>query len=235
LYSAHAVEAWLRTRPERVEVIEFLPVSGARGNYLRDLAAEKGVHCRFLDAKEAVKDEQLASVGWRAIVRPYPYASLSAFTRLEGPQLVVVLDHVMDPRNVGAVIRSTLAAGGAGVVIPRDRAARITAAVESAAAGACAYLPVAQVVNLSRALEELKRAGYWVAALDARAEQSLFGTQLPPRIAVVTGGEEGLSRLVRETADFLVHIPMDPRVESLNTAVAVSLACFWWRKVQAET
>src|SRR6202035_4718700 len=124
------------------------------------------------------------------------------------PGLLVLLDGVEDPQNLGAVIRTSLAAGAQGVIIPERRAAGLTETVARASAGALAHLPVARVKNLSRAMEEMKEAGYWLVGLDERAETSYTEVDLKIPIGVVLGGEgKGLHTLVRERCDFLVSIP----------------------------
>lgn len=230
LYSVHACEAWIKYGPARIRELQVLEKKVQDGSAIIEKARAAGVRIRIVGNELARADDLLVTEGWRAIVGPFPYGSLAELLDLQGPRIVVVLDHIMDPRNLGAIIRSTLAAGGAGVVIPKDRAAPVTATVEAASAGATACLKVVRVVNLVRALRDLKREGYWVLALEPREGQSLFSTVFPPRTALVVGGEPGLSRLVREAADQRITIPTDPRVESLNTSVAASIACFWWAK-----
>lgn len=143
------------------------------------------------------------------------------------PRLVVLLDGVEDPHNLGAVIRTALAAGAAGVVIPERRAAPLTEAVARASAGALAHLPVARVKNLARAMEELKEAGYWLVGLDERAEKRVTEVDLAGRVAIVLGSEgKGLHELVRKQCDFLVSIPTVGPVRSLNVSVAAGVVLF---------
>lgn len=220
----------MKYAPTRIQQLEILESKIQSCRTILESAHRAGVKVSVVRDKVAREDQSFQAEGWRARVAPFPYGSLPELLDQEKPTVIVVLDHVMDPRNFGAVIRSTLAAGGSGVVIPKDRAAPVTAAVEAAAAGASACLKIVRVVNLVRALRELKHAGYWVAALEPRGGQSLFSLQLPPKTVLVVGGEVGISRLVRETADQRVSIPTDQRVESLNTSVAASIACFWWAK-----
>jgi 23S rRNA (guanosine2251-2'-O)-methyltransferase len=141
--------------------------------------------------------------------------------------LLVLLDGVEDPQNLGAIIRTALAAGAAGVVIPERRAAGLGDAAARASAGAVAHLPVARVKNLPRAMEELKSAGYWLVGLDERAEKRHSEVDLRGNIAIVLGGEgKGLHQLVRERCDFLVSIPTSGPVPSLNVSVAAGVALF---------
>lgn len=142
--------------------------------------------------------------------------------------LVLVLDGVTDPQNVGAASRSAEAAGASALVLRRRRGAGVTAAAVRASAGALLHLPVARVANLGRALARLQAAGFWVIGLEAGAPTALHEADPPPgRLALVVGSEgAGLSRLVREGCDELVSIPMRGRVGSLNVAAAAAVALF---------
>jgi 23S rRNA (guanosine2251-2'-O)-methyltransferase len=139
----------------------------------------------------------------------------------------VLLDGVEDPQNLGAVIRTALAAGAGGVVIPERRAAGLTEAAVRASAGAAAHLRVARVTNLARAMEEIKEAGYWLVGLDERAEKRHTEVDLTGAIAVVLGREgKGLHQLVKERCDFVVSIPTSGPVRSLNVSVAAGVVLF---------
>ena len=143
----------------------------------------------------------------------------------EGPALVLALDRVEDPGNLGALMRSASAFGALGVVTPRDRSAPLTPAALKAAAGAAETLPLARAVNLGRALEDLKKAGFWLVGADSRGPESLFNFVFPRRAAVILGSEgRGLSPLVRKICDFLVAVPQASlAVPSLNVSVAGAL------------
>ncbi len=150
--------------------------------------------------------------------------------RGEAP-FIVLLDGVQDPGNLGAIIRSVEAAGAHGVVIPRHRASGLSAAVAAASAGAIEHIPVAQVGNLSQAIERLKAEGIWVIGADAAAAEELYDVSLVPPLAVVVGGEgRGISRLVRERCDRLVRIPMHGATASLNASVAAAVVLFEVRR-----
>ncbi len=141
--------------------------------------------------------------------------------------LVVVLDGVQDPLNLGAIIRTAEGAGAHGVIVPRRRAVGLTPAVARASAGALEHLPVAQVTNLARTLDDLKAAGLWVVGADPQAPQVYHRARLVPPLAVVLGGEErGVSRLVRERCDLLVRLPMRGRVQSLNVSAAAAVLLY---------
>jgi len=162
-------------------------------------------------------------------VPPFAYTPLPDLLREADesgvPPLLVALDGVTDPRNLGAVIRSALAFGGHGVVVPERRSAGVTATAWRTSAGAAARLPVAQVTNLVRALKECRDAGLFVIGLDADGSTSLDELEMATEPVVVVVGSEGrgLSRLVGETCDLTVSIPMSPSAESLNASVAVAV------------
>lgn len=141
--------------------------------------------------------------------------------------LLLALDGVTDPRNLGAVLRTADAAGVDAVIVPRDRAAGMGATVSRAASGAAEAVTVAAVTNLARALAQLKARGVWVVGADARAPRPLYRQDLTGPLALVMGSEGGgLRRLVRERCDFLVSIPMAGRVGNLNVSVAAGVALF---------
>ena len=140
--------------------------------------------------------------------------------------LLVVADHVEDPHNLGAILRSSLAAGAQGLIIPKRRSAALSPTVAKASAGASAHLPVSRVANIAQTVETLKQSGYWVVGAEAGGG-SLFKTRLTGPLAVVVGSEgTGVSRLVREKCDLLVEIPMQGPVNSLNASVALGIVLF---------
>jgi 23S rRNA (guanosine2251-2'-O)-methyltransferase len=140
---------------------------------------------------------------------------------------VVVLDGVEDPGNLGAILRSAECAGALGVVIPQDRAVQVTAVTEKTSAGAASIVPVASVVNISRALEDLKKAGFWIYGLAGEAKESLHRVAFSGRVCIVMGGEgKGLRDLVARNCDVLIKIPMAGKVDSLNVSVAAGVTLF---------
>jgi 23S rRNA (guanosine2251-2'-O)-methyltransferase len=140
---------------------------------------------------------------------------------------VLVLDSVQDPRNFGAILRTARAAGVGGVVVPQDRSVGVTAVVVAASAGCLFGLPIARVTNVARALGALKDGGFWIVALSAGGDRSLFELPSIERPAVVVGGEgEGIRPLVRRACDFEARLPMASGVESLNVSVATGVALY---------
>ena len=164
-------------------------------------------------------------------VGAFPYADLADVIANagSGPALVVVLDHVTDAGNFGAIVRSAEVVGAAGVVIASKRAAEVTVATYKTSAGAVMHLPIAQVPNIARALEELKSAGFWTVGASEHAEGVCWDTPLTGRIALVMGSEgDGISRLVLETCDDLTKLPQHGKTESLNVAQAATALCYEW-------
>jgi 23S rRNA (guanosine2251-2'-O)-methyltransferase len=144
-----------------------------------------------------------------------------------GKALVLVLDGVQDPHNLGACLRSAAAAGVTAVVIPKDKAAPINATVRKTSAGAADRIPVVSVTNLARTLRALQEMGVWIYGLDGSATQAIHGIDFTGNVALVMGGEgEGMRRLTREHCDGLVKIPMPGDIESLNVSVAAGITLF---------
>jgi 23S rRNA (guanosine2251-2'-O)-methyltransferase len=158
----------------------------------------------------------------------YPYADPEQLLRED---VLIVLDEVTDPHNLGAVARSALAAGAGGLVVPRHRSAHVTPAAVKASAGTLEYLPVAQVTNVVSFLQRARDAGFWIYGAAGEAEASYAQTDLTGRIVVVAGAEgRGLRPLVARTCDVLLSIPMEPPVESLNVSVAAALLLYEARR-----
>ncbi|NCC67520.1 MAG: 23S rRNA (guanosine(2251)-2'-O)-methyltransferase RlmB [Clostridia bacterium] len=149
-----------------------------------------------------------------------------ASQRGEDP-FVIVCDEISDPHNLGAVIRTAEAAGAHGIIIPKRRSAGVTSIVEKTSAGACEHMAVSRVANLTSALKELKDAGLWIYGSAAEGSVSLWQTDLKGPLCIVIGSEgDGMSRLVSETCDFLVSIPMKGQVSSLNASAAAAVLIY---------
>ena len=173
--------------------------------------------------------------GALAEARPFRYLALEELldgaTGLEEPPFLLIVDSVEDPHNLGAILRTADAAGVHGVIVPERRAAPVTAVVARASAGAVDHVRLAQVGNLTRALEILKARGIWVYGLDMDGEQEFDAPDYSGPVALVVGAEgRGIGRLVREHCDVVVRIPLNGHVESLNVSVATSLALFAVRR-----
>jgi 23S rRNA (guanosine2251-2'-O)-methyltransferase len=223
-------------RVDRVVVAAGAAERGTLADLL-ELAAEDGVPVEtvprsLLDARA----ESGAHQGVAAVVSQVESIGLDELLAIPlggtEPPFFLALDGIEDPHNLGALARSAEAAGCHGIVLPRHRSAPLSATAVKSSAGALEHLPVAEVANLTRALERLRAAGLWCIGLDGGAESSLFGLELADEpVCVVVGSEgAGLHRLVRETCDLLVRIPMAGRVASLNASVAGALALFEVRR-----
>ena len=166
-----------------------------------------------------------------AIAPPFEYADLSDVLhdrRRTGHVLLVLLDHLTDPHNVGAIVRTAECVGADAVILPDRRSAGVNATVRKAAAGAAEHLPIVKVANINEAIRTLKKAGVWVAGADAGPEAVALGTADFNRdLAIVIGAEgEGLAQLVRRECDYLVSIPMRGKTESLNASVAAGVLLY---------
>jgi len=171
-----------------------------------------------------------SSQGILLAIKPYQYSSFEEIVlRAKKPALIIALDGVTDPRNLGAIVRSAAAFGADGVVMAERRAAAMTASAWKSSAGAASRMQIAQVSNLARAIDEAHKSGCFVVGLDGEADQGLSEMKLANEaIMIVVGSEgKGLSRLVKEKCDLVVSIPMRANTESLNASVATSIALFW--------
>jgi len=197
------------------------------------LARSRGIAVRFedrgqLDRLANTRDHQ-GVVAIAAVRAPVTLEDIVTHANQSKSQrgLIVLLDGVEDPHNLGAIIRTALASGAHGVVIPERRAAGLTDTVARASAGALAHLPVAKVTNLSRAMEDLKQAGYWLVGLDEAADKSYTDVDYTSSTGIVMGGEGGgLHELTRKHCDFVVSLPTSGPVKSLNVSVATGVVLF---------
>ena len=214
--------------------------SGERDQALEKIAArldEAGVPVeRVPRARLDALSSHGAHQGVVVRTRPFAYAELADVIAAggEGDALVVVLDHVTDQGNFGAIVRTAEVVGAAGVVVAKARAASVGVGAYKTSAGAVMHLPIAQVPNLARALDELKAAGFWACAATEHATEDVWHAPMGGRLALVMGSEgEGISRLVAEKCDFACRLPQRGRVESLNVAQATTVLCYeWLRRVE---
>ncbi len=231
IFGFHAVLARLRAEPRSVlEIYLDETRHDARAKDVAAAAERAGV--RLLRVPTKRLDGFYGGGRHQGVVArieaPDAAASLGELLdALREPPLLLVLDGVTDPHNLGACLRVANAAGAHGVIAPRDRAAGITPVVSKVASGAAEATPYVMVTNLARALDELKERNVWVVGTDAAARDDLFAADLPPAIAWVLGAEgEGMRRLTRERCDLLVRIPMHGAVDSLNVSVAAGVVLF---------
>jgi len=236
-YGLHAIAAIIERAPERL--LELWLTEGRDDQRIRNLrqnAEAVGLRVQAASADSLAKlVGDVAHQGAVAAVRPLKawddHDLLAALGNLTEEPLLLVLDGVTDPHNLGACLRTADAAGAHAVVIPRDRAAPVDGVVRKVAAGAAEFVPVASVTNLARTLDLLKERAIWVVGADGEAPQSIFESDLNRPLALVLGAEGGgMRRLTRERCDFLVRIPMAGRVASLNVSVATGVALFEARR-----
>jgi 23S rRNA (guanosine2251-2'-O)-methyltransferase len=202
---------------------------GPRLQQIIELARRAPVPVRFED--RAALDRLAGTPAHQGVIAmgaPQRYAELDDVL---GAPLLVVLDGVEDPHNLGAIVRTAHAAGAGAVVIPERRAAGLTDVTAKAAAGALEHLPVARATNINRTLETLKERGYWIYGLDERGDQDYDRTDYNAPTALVFGGEgKGLHEQVRKHCDVLVRIPMQGQIPSLNVSVATGVVLFELRR-----
>ena len=227
VFGIHAVQEAVRTRP----VDHVLVTAGQHNPRLQeiiDACRAAGISLRFAPRptlERAAGSRQHQNVV--AVCAPKTYDELESLVAPAERALLVVLDGVEDPANLGAIARTAVAAGASGIVIPERRAAGLSPAVARAAAGALEYVKVARVTNLVRALMELKEHQVWVYGFEARAEKSYLDLDYRGACALVLGGEgRGLHRLVREACDELAYIPLRGPVPSLNVSVAAAVVLY---------
>jgi 23S rRNA (guanosine2251-2'-O)-methyltransferase len=230
LAGIHPVQEALRAGRALDRLLIARGAGGARLQEIIDLARERSVPIRF--EPRAILDRAANGATHQGVVA---MAAAQRYAELEqvanGAQLLVLLDGVEDPHNLGAIIRTAHAAGAAAVLAPERRAAGITETVAKAAAGALEHLPVVRIGNVSQTLEELKSRGFWIYGLDERASALYSETDYATPTVFVLGGEgQGLHQLVKKHCDVLVRIPMSGAISSLNVSVAAGIALFEWRR-----
>jgi 23S rRNA (guanosine2251-2'-O)-methyltransferase len=209
---------------------------GPRLQEIIDLARERSVPLRF-DPREALDRASNGAThqGVIAFGAAHRYSELEDVLKMDdvlaGARLLIILDGVEDPHNLGAIIRSAHAAGAGAVMVPDRRSAGLTETVAKAAAGALEHLPVVRVGNVNQTLEELKKRGFWIYGLDERGGQLYSEIQYSQPTVFVLGGEgHGLHELVKKHCDALVRIPMAGAIASLNVSVAAGVVLFEWRR-----
>jgi len=202
---------------------------GARIQELVDLARDAGTPVRFEDRGSLQRVAgSAAHQGVVALGAEFHYSDYDKIA--DTGQMVVVLDGVEDPHNLGAIIRTAHAAGAAAILIPERRAAGLTETVAKAAAGALEHLPVARVTNINRTLENLKKRGYWIYGVDERGAEDYNRVKWNEPAAIVLGAEgKGLHQQVRDGCDVLIRIPMSGKISSLNVSVAAGIILFGWK------
>jgi 23S rRNA (guanosine2251-2'-O)-methyltransferase len=236
IYGFHAVTSRLRQNP--ASVLEIHLDEGRHDQRSRDLLRLAESHAVRVIQTSRQRLDGMAPEGRHqgvvakvAAVLALPHTLDGVLENLSEPALLLVLDGVQDPHNLGACLRVADALGAHAVIAPRDRAAGLNPTVRKVASGAAETVPFITVTNLARALRELQELGIWVVGMAGEAENDLFGMRLDGPLALVLGAEgEGLRRLTRENCDQLARIPMFGTVESLNVSVAAGICLFEARR-----
>lgn len=233
IFGLHAVQALLQQAPERaLELFVLREREDAKVTAVLKLAATAGLRPQGVPRRwfeERLADNVHQGVALR--VRPLPPQGdnelMQMLDKLSGPPLLLVLDGVTDPHNLGACLRSADAAGVHGVIVPRDKSAPLNPTARKVACGAAEVVPFYQVTNLARSLRSLQEAGVWVVGAAGEATATIYDTKLTGPLALAMGAEgSGLRRLTREYCDSLAKIPMVGSVSSLNVSVATGIFLF---------
>jgi 23S rRNA (guanosine2251-2'-O)-methyltransferase len=231
IYGIHAVQSALQHHPENV--LSLLVYSQRRDKRLEEiltLAHKAGIAVE--NVSKQTLEKQAAGGSHQGVIARVRQSQKTVdlgelLESLTGPALLLVLDGVQDPHNLGACLRTADAAGVDAVIVPKDKSASLTPVACKAACGAAETIPYIEVTNLSRCLEQLQQAGIWITGTDGEAEASLYDLDFTGPTAIVLGAEgKGLRRLTREHCDYLARIPMAGSVESLNVSVATGVCLF---------
>jgi 23S rRNA (guanosine2251-2'-O)-methyltransferase len=228
LIGIHPVVEALRAKRPLERILIARGAGGHRLQEVIDLARSSSTPVRFED--RGTLDRLAAAKAHQGVVALGAEKKYAELDDVAAPELLVVLDGVEDPHNLGAIIRTAHAAGAGAIMIAERRAAGLTETVAKAAAGALEHLPVVRVVNISQTLRKLKDDGYFIYGLDERGELAYDAVDWPEKTVIVMGSEgKGLHDLVKKNCDALVRIPMAGKIASLNVSVATGIVLFNWR------
>ncbi len=232
VYGIHAVDALLQRQPNRIE--ELWLQQGRNDQRMQDIqqhAKQLGIRCRTVPREEL--DEQAEGNHQGVMAKTKPAQTLrdrdlkELLDATEHQPLLLILDGVTDPHNLGACLRTADAAGVDAVIAPKDNSAPLNGTVRKVACGAAEVIPYIQVTNLARTMKHIQERGIWITGTAGEAEQSVYDADLKGAVALVMGAEgKGMRRLTRENCDFLVKLPMAGSVSSLNVSVATGVCLF---------
>jgi 23S rRNA (guanosine2251-2'-O)-methyltransferase len=229
LSGIHPVAEALRAGNPLERIMIAQGAGGPRLQEIIDLARRASVPVRF--EPRAALDKLASSAAHQGVVALGAARKYADLDSVASSQMLVVLDGVEDPHNLGAIVRTAHAAGAGAVIIPERRAVGVTDVVGKAAAGALEHLPVVRVTNINRTLEELKERGMWIYGLDERGTTDYDQVEYAERSVLVLGGEgKGLHEQVRKHCDLLVRIPLAGKISSLNVSVATGIVLFEWKR-----
>lgn len=231
IWGLHPVLELLRHQPQQItEILLTKSKENQSFHQILGLAGRHGIAARQVDALPIPDADTVTHQGVAALIKPFVPLNLNDLLRhlaANPAPLLVVLDSVQDPHNLGAIIRSAAAAGANGIILPKDRSAPLSGTVLKASAGTMALVNLCQVTNLAQTLKELKKLGFWIYGAAGEAGQSLYDTAFSGSTCLVIGSEDkGLRPLVAEQCDLLVSIPLAQGVESLNASVAAGVILF---------
>lgn len=232
IYGKNAIQEAIRSIPERINkiLISSAVKKDKKINEIISEAKENGVMFQFVPSQKLdAFGENISHQGIGAYVSPVDYVDIDDFLNGFSKEnaIVVVLDSVEDPHNLGSIIRTAVCAGVDGIIIPSRRSATVNATVQKASAGAVNHIPIIKVNNIVNAIEKLKAKSFWVYGADAAAEQNYYDADFSGNCAIVLGGENrGISKLVGLNCDYLVKIPMAGNFNSLNVANAGSIIMY---------
>lgn len=233
VYGIHAVESILKNRPDQVLTVWFMKErSDKRVQTLHQMAEKLGLGIQHAHTKKL--NELAGDTHHQGVVAEYrvakPWTEAELIEKLEQTEkdcLLLVLEGIQDPHNLGACLRTADGAGVFAVIIPRDKAASITPVVRKVACGAAENIPIVMVNNITRLLETLKPLGIWIKGAAGEAKDSIFQTDFTGKIAIVLGAEgSGLKRITEAACDSLFSIPMKGSVDSLNVSVATGICLY---------
>jgi len=225
IYGVKVVREYLKTRSDDIKSLHLLPSFSIME--IKDLAERRNVVVRYESiAFFSALEKEGSHQGIAASLKEFSYCSLQSILE-GGSDILLFLEEISDPRNLGALLRTAEAVGVGGVIFTRNRSAPLSATVEKTAVGATAHLSLCRVENMARALDEAKAAGYWIVGLTPNTLKSFYDQDLPRKIVVLLGGEEkGLRTLTRTKCDFLLSLPMKGKIESLNVSVAGAITLY---------
>lgn len=232
VFGIHAVDALLQRQPNRIE--ELWLQQGRNDQRMQSIqqhAEQLGISCKWVSREELDKEAEGRHQGVLALAKPAQTLRDRDLTQLldslDHPPLLLILDGVTDPHNLGACLRTADAAGVDAVIAPKDNSAPLNATVRKVACGAAEAQPYIQVTNLARTMKELQQRGIWITGTAGEAEGSVYQADLSGPVALVMGAEgKGMRRLTRENCDYLVNLPMAGSVSSLNVSVATGVCLF---------
>jgi len=233
IWGIHPILELLRSRPDHISEITIQESrSKARLHEIIELAEKHNLKVRFSkQLKIPAVTGKVNHQGVAARVAPCPAVSLEKLLEITGKStkspILLALDNIIDPHNLGAIIRSAAAAGVSGIILPKDRSAPLTATAAKISAGALSHITICRVTNLVSAIKSLQKEGFWIFGAHGSADRSIYETDFSEPTCLVIGSEgKGIRPLVKKQCDFLISIPMQGSLDSLNASVAAGIILF---------